>query len=132
MPITAARRTYSAIAVRPIPTERATTRSLTPQAYFRRRTSRIFRIGNLSAGIRPPIAWTAKGGPCPVQIADNLPHLTLSTGWPPSSGSGDRFRSESVAAFRRNRWPLCLGFRRYLGSLGVAIFQLKTSTETLV
>jgi hypothetical protein len=24
---------------------------------------------------------------------------------------GGRFRSESLAAFRRNRWPLCLGFR---------------------
>jgi len=24
---------------------------------------------------------------------------------------GGRFRSESMAAFRRNRWPLCLGFR---------------------
>jgi hypothetical protein len=56
MPITAARRTYSAIAVRPIPTDREITRSLAPQAYFRRRTSRIFRIDNLSAGIGPPIA----------------------------------------------------------------------------
>jgi hypothetical protein len=27
-----------------------------------------------------------------------------------------RFRSESVAAFRRNRWPLCLGFRSSLSS----------------
>src|SRR5258707_6395933 len=117
MPITAARRTYSAIAVRRIPTERAITRSLTPQAYFRRRTSRIFRIGNLSAGIRPPIACTAKGGPCPVQMADNATRLTLSTGWPPSFGLGGRFRSESLAAFRRNRWPLCLGFRRYIAIL---------------
>jgi hypothetical protein len=24
---------------------------------------------------------------------------------------GGRFRSESLAAFRRNGWPLCLGFR---------------------
>ena len=47
----------------------------------------------------------------PVQIADNAPWLTLSTGWPPSFGLGGRFRSESVVAFRRNRWPLCLGFR---------------------
>jgi hypothetical protein len=29
---------------------------------------------------------------------------------PPSFGSGGRFRSESVGAFRRNRWPHCLGF----------------------
>jgi IS5 family transposase len=52
----AIKRTHSAIAVRPIPADREITRSLAPQAYFRRRTSRIFRIGNLSAGIGPPIA----------------------------------------------------------------------------
>ncbi|WP_247567309.1 avidin/streptavidin family protein, partial [Bradyrhizobium sp. 151] len=34
-------------------------------------------------------------------------------GWPHSFGSGGRFRSESVAAFRRNRWPLCPGFRSF-------------------
>src|SRR5258707_2081572 len=28
-------------------------------------------------------------------------------------GLGGRFRSESMAAFRRNRWPLCLGFRTF-------------------
>src|SRR5579871_3410645 len=111
MPITAARRMYSPIAVRPIPTDRAITRSLAPQAYFRRRTSRTFRIDNLSAGIGPPVARIAKGGPCPAQIADNAPRITLSTGWPPSFGSGGRFRSDWVAAFRRNRWPLSLGFR---------------------
>ncbi|WP_247284056.1 MULTISPECIES: hypothetical protein, partial [unclassified Bradyrhizobium] len=35
-------------------------------------------------------------------------------GWPHSFGSGGRFRSESVAAFRRNRWPLCPGFRNFV------------------
>src|SRR4051812_43140232 len=104
MPITAARRMYSPIAVRPIPTEREITRSLAPQAYFRRRTSRTFHIDNLSAGIRPPLRF-ANGGPCPAQTADNAPRITPSTGWPPSVGLGGRFRSESLAAFRRNRWP---------------------------
>lgn len=69
-----------------------------------------------------------KEGPCPVQIADNAPRLTLSTGWPHSFGSGGRFRSESVAAFRRNRWPLCPGFRTPIAdpaSLGVLASNLK-------
>jgi hypothetical protein len=70
MPITAARRMYSPIAVRPIPTDRAITRSLAPQAYLRRRTSRTFRIDNLSAAIGPPVGRIAKGGPCPAQITD--------------------------------------------------------------
>jgi hypothetical protein len=61
----------------------------------------------------PPVARIAKGGPCPAQIADNAPRLTLSTGWPPWFGSGGRFRSDWVAAFRRNRWPHSLGFRIY-------------------
>src|SRR5713101_9485406 len=93
MPITAARRMYSPIAVRPIPSDRAITRSLDPQAYLRRRTSRTFRIDNLSAGIRPPLA-NRKGGPCPAQTADNVPRLTLQN---------------KVAAFVRNQWPLSIG-----------------------
>jgi hypothetical protein len=32
-------------------------------------------------------------------------------GWPPSIGIAGRFRSDWVAAFRRNHWPPCLGFR---------------------
>src|SRR5215211_4744180 len=101
---------YSPIVVRPTPTDRAITRSLAPQAYFRRRTSRTLRIDNLSAGIGPPLA-NRKGGPCPAQTADNAPHITPSTGWPPSIGIGGRFRSDWVAAFRRNRWPPSLGIR---------------------
>jgi len=46
---------YSATAERPIPTDCAITRALAPHAYFKRRTSRTFRIGNLSAGIGPPL-----------------------------------------------------------------------------
>jgi hypothetical protein len=58
-----------------------------------------------------PHLRTAKEGPCPAQTADSAPRLTLSTGRPPSFGFGGRFRSDWVAAFRRNRWPLCVGFR---------------------
>src|SRR6266702_150547 len=109
MPITAARRTYSAIAVRPIPTDREITRSLTPQAYFRRRTSRIFRIGNLSAGIGPPIASTAKGGTLPRSDCRQRPpshpinRVTafVRIAWPLSIGIGGRLPSESVAALPR-------------------------------
>src|SRR5271163_2461870 len=101
MPITAARRMYSPIAVRPIPTDRAITRSLAPQAYLRRRTSRTFRIDNLSAGIGPPVARIAKGGPCPAQTADNAPCLTYQ--------QGGRLRSDQVVAFDRIGWPLSVG-----------------------
>ncbi|MGY2936495.1 hypothetical protein ACVWZ6_006097 [Bradyrhizobium sp. GM6.1] len=117
MPITAARRTYSAIAVRPIPTDREITRSLTPQAYFRRRTSRIFRIGNLSAGIGPPIASTAKGGTLPRSDCRQRPPshpinrvaAFVRIGWPLSIGIGGRLPSESVAALPRNsaEGPTC-------------------------
>src|SRR5207245_852785 len=62
-------------------------------------------------GHRTSPCWFAKGGPCPVQIADNGTRFTLSTGWPPSIGIGGRFRSDWVAAFRRNQWPPWLGFR---------------------
>jgi hypothetical protein len=102
IPTTAARRMYSPTAVRPIPTDRAITRSLALHAYFRRRTSRTFRIGNLSAGIvASPSAGIAKGRPCLAQTADNGPQITLSTGWPPSIGIGGRFPSESLAALPR-------------------------------
>src|SRR5438552_3528223 len=117
MPITAARRMYSATAVRPIPTDWAITRALAPQAYFRRRTSRTFRIDNLSAGIGPPPAGSQRERPCPVQIADNGTRFTLSTGWPPSIGIGGRFRSDWVAAFRRNQWPPWLGFRNFMSDV---------------
>jgi hypothetical protein len=41
-----------------------------------------------------------------------LVEASAPEGWPPSLGLGGRFGSELVAAFRRNRWPPCLGFRR--------------------
>ncbi len=104
-------------AVRPMPTDRAITRSLVPQAYLRRRTSRIFRIGNLSAGIGPPPCEPQKGATLPGQTADDdpaSPHQQgghLRSGWLPSIRTGGRLPSESVAAFPWNRWPPCLGFR---------------------
>jgi hypothetical protein len=109
MPITAARRMYSAIAVRPIPTDRAMTRSLAPQAYFRRRTSRTFHIDNLSAGIRPPFAnrkrRTVPGSDCR-QRSPNHPFNRVAAfvriGWPLSIGMAGRVPSESVAALPRN------------------------------
>jgi hypothetical protein len=56
------------------------------------------RARAMSADFGPPVARIAKGGPCPAQIADNAPRVTLSTGWPPSFGIGGRFPSESLAA----------------------------------
>jgi hypothetical protein len=70
------------------------------------------RIGNLSAGIGPPLLELQRERPCLAQIAGNGPRFTPSTGWPPSIGIGGRFGSDWVAAFRRNHWPLCLGFRK--------------------
>ena len=101
---------YSPAAVRQTPTDRAMIRSLAPQAYFVRRTSRTLRIiGNLSAGIGPPLAITP-GRILPGQTAGNGPCITLSTGWPPSVGMGGRFALERAAAFARNQRPPCLGF----------------------
>src|SRR5215468_1026349 len=108
MPITAARRIYSPIAVRPIPTDRAITRSLAPQAYFRRRTSRTFRIDNLSAGITPPLR-IAKGGTLPgsdCRQRSPLHPINRVTAfvrieWPLSFGLAGRVPSESVAALAR-------------------------------
>jgi hypothetical protein len=59
IPITVGRRRYSATVVCPTATERAIVRTLAPHAYFGRKTSRTFRIDNLSAGI----ASSALGGP---------------------------------------------------------------------
>src|SRR5258706_6548210 len=108
MPITAARRIYSPIAVRPIPTEREITRSLAPQAYFRRRTSRTFRIDNLSAGIRPPFAnrkrRTLPGSDCRQRSPDHPINRVAAfgrIGWPLSFGIAGRLPSESVAALPR-------------------------------
>src|SRR5262245_58606440 len=114
---------YSPTAVRPIPTDRAITRSLAPQAYFRRRTSRTFRIDNLSAGIvASPLCWNRKGATLPRSDCRQRPpphpiHRVAAfdrNQWPLSLGLGGRLASESVAAFRRNRWPPSLGFRIYI------------------
>src|SRR6266567_657624 len=108
MPITAARRMYSATAVRPIPTDWAITRALAPQAYFRRRTSRTFRIDNLSAGIVPPPAGsqreTLPRSDCRQRNPLHPIHRVAvfdRNRWPLSLGLGGRFPSESVAALAR-------------------------------
>src|SRR6266700_905191 len=93
MPITAARRMYSATAVRPIPTDWAITRALAPQAYFRRRISRTFRIDNLSAGIGPPPAGSQREDLAPFR----LPTTEPASPYP----QGGRLPSESVAALAR-------------------------------
>jgi hypothetical protein len=85
---------YSPITVRPIPSDRAITRALAPQAYLRRRTSRTFRIDNLSPGIGPSLCSNRKG-------------MTL-----PRSDCRQRspiYPINRVAAFVRNRWPLSVG-----------------------
>jgi hypothetical protein len=113
MPITAARRMYSATAVRPIPTDWAITRALAPQPYFRRRTSRTFRIDNLSAGIGPPPAGFAKGATLPrSDCRQRNPlhpiHRVAAfdrNWWPLSLGLSGRFPSESVAALARIPQP---------------------------
>jgi hypothetical protein len=87
---------YSPIAVRPIPTDRAITRSLAPQAYFRRRTSRTFRIDNLSAGIRPR---TLPGSDCRQRSPNHPINRVVAIdriGWPLSVGISDRIASDSA------------------------------------
>ena len=107
IPITAARRRYSPIVDRLIPTVMAICRSLTPRACRSLRTSRTFRIGALSAGIGPP--WLGrKGRLLRDSIADFESFKPVSTGW--------RLRSEWVADFLRNRWPDYVGISGRLQS----------------
>jgi hypothetical protein len=109
MPITAARRMYSPATVRPIPNDRAITRALTPQAYLKRRTSRTFRIDNLSAGIGPSPCSNRKGMTLPGSDCRQRAPLHpinrvaafVRNRWPLSVGLGGRFPSESVAALPR-------------------------------
>src|SRR5882757_7482722 len=107
MPMTAARRMYSPIAVRPIPTDRAITRSLAPQAYFRRRTSRTFRIDNLSAGIGPPLR-IAKKDRAQLRLPTALPASPFQQGGRIASDSADEFSLTSDILAndpRQNRAP---------------------------
>src|SRR5713101_2718796 len=108
MPMTAARRRYSPTVDRLTPVVVAICRSLTPRACRNLRTSRTFRIGALSAGIGPPLAWPQRGS----RPRFDRRHRELQTGlnwvagfdrnrWPTSVGIGGHFASESVAALRR-------------------------------
>jgi len=74
-----------------------------PQAYFRRRTSRTFRIGNLSAGQSDLPVRIAKGGTLPgADCRQRSHHFTPHQhGW---------------AAFDRIGWPLSVGIGGRIGS----------------
>ena len=118
MPTTAARRRYSPTVVRPIPSDCAISRSLAPQACFRRSTSRTLRIGNLSAGIAFPRFH------CEGTVAEGDRQLGTPftpQGWPAWIGIGGRLPSESVAGLRRNHWPPSLGIRRYAGTSSLTL-----------
>jgi hypothetical protein len=99
---------YSAIAVRPMPSDRENTRALAPHGYFRRRTSGIFCIDNPSAALAPPPCANRKGRTLPPQIAGSVLRLTLSTGWPLSLGIGDRLPSDSARVPVRTRSTMIL------------------------
>ena len=90
------------------PQRLSVTRSLAPQAYLWRRTARTLRIGNLSAGIVPPLLESQKERPYLAQTVDNGP------GSPHQQGG--RLRSESVAAFDRIGWPPSVGITGRLAS----------------
>lgn len=84
---------YSAIAVRPMPSDRENTRALAPHGYFRRRTSGIFCIDNPSAALAPPPCANRKGRTLPPQIEAVFSASPYQ--------QGGRFPSESVTAFPR-------------------------------
>src|SRR3954447_12735270 len=95
----AARRRYSPTVDLPL---------ATPRACLNLKTSRTFRIGALSAGIGPPLAWSQRR-PRPrfdrrqreLQIGLTGVAGFNRNGWPTSVGIGGRIASESVADFRR-------------------------------
>ena len=112
MPTTAARRRYSPTVDRLTPVVIAICRSLAPSACRNLRTSRTFRIGALSAGIGPPLAWLQRA-PRPrfdrrhreLQTGLNRAAGFNRNGWPTSVGIGGRIASESLAALRRITQP---------------------------
>ena len=82
---------------RPMPTETAISRSLAPSACFSLRTSRSFRIGALSAGIGPPLAWPQR------TVVRRFGRRQRERFDHPQQGG--RLTSESVAGFPRNTQP---------------------------
>src|SRR5437660_10916450 len=101
MPMTAARRRYSPTVDRLTPTVTAICRSLTPRACRNLRTSRTLRIGALSAGIGPPLAWPQRQTASAIRSPTSRALDRLN--------QGGRLQAEWVADFRRNRWPDCVG-----------------------
>src|SRR5262249_2392450 len=63
-------------------------RSLSPQAYSKRRTFRIFRIGALSAGISAPLDWQSKGAPRRPSFTEHRERRIAPSGWPTSIEDG--------------------------------------------
>jgi hypothetical protein len=66
-------------------------------------------------------------------IADIESFRTASQGWPDSIGMGGRLPSESMAGFRRNQWPLCVGIRIYGLELdnGSRVMALPSDDDTI-
>src|SRR4051794_41793309 len=116
MPITAARRRYSPTVDRLTPVVMAICRSLTPMACLNLRTSRTFRIGALSAGIGPPLAWPQRGP----RLRFDRRHRELKTRLNRVAGSigmGGRLPSESVGGFDREQGAPFGGFTKiWLGT----------------
>src|SRR3954471_11919502 len=105
IPITAVRRRYSATVVWPTPTERAIVRTLAPHACFSRKTSRTFRIDNLSAGIVSPRLGGPRYRSSDRRLRPQQPLLRAV-----------RHQSESLSGFRRNQCPPCVGIAVHLPS----------------
>src|SRR5712671_3601532 len=95
MPITAARRMYSRS-----PCGRSQPIGRSPARSPHRRTSGEELLEPSASTISRRASdlplRIAKGGPCPAQTADNVPHFTPSTGWPLSVGIGGRIGSDSA------------------------------------
>ena len=94
------------------PMASAIRRSLSPQACLSRRTSRIFRIGALSAGIGPPLHHR-KGAACRDSFADSESRRPAlkgvadfdQNGWPDCARIGGRFRPDYAVNPSEALWP---------------------------
>jgi hypothetical protein len=122
IPITAVRRRVSPTVVWPTPTYWAIIRTLAPQVCFSRKTSRIFFIDNLSAGIASPnviedhatvhgIADVAPGRPfrvCPQSIGISVP-FAWNTQWTGRAAGFLSINTVSIALLRQAVFSGCYG-----------------------